>query len=50
MTIGKVIDRLIKEYLQCKDDEIILKPLSFALYKTWQWADRKEKMRWENDD
>lgn len=50
MTIGKVIDRLINEYLQCKDDEIIQKPLSFALYQTWKWVDRQEKVRWKNDD
>ena len=45
MTIGRAIDYLIGEYFDAMCEERIQKPVSYALYRTWQWADGKEKPR-----
>ena len=45
MTIGRAIDYLIGEYFDAMCEEHIQKPVSYALYQTWQWADGKEKPR-----
>ena len=45
MTIGKAIDYLIGEYFDAIQEEHIRKPISYALYQTWKWADGEEKSR-----
>ena len=42
MTIGKVVDELLKNYEYSKSQNWIEKPFSWALYQTWKWADEKE--------
>lgn len=48
MTIGRAIDYLIGEYFDAMCEERIQKPISYALYQTWQWADAKEKPSMRN--
>ena len=53
MTIGRAIDYLIGEYFDAMCEEHIQKPVAYALYQTWKWADAKEKpkkMEVEADD
>ena len=45
MTIGRAIDYLIGEYFDAIQEERIRKPISYALYQAWKWADAKEKPR-----
>ena len=45
MTIGRAIDYLIGEYFDAVCKECIQKPVAYALYQTWKWADAKEKPR-----
>ena len=45
MTIGRAIDYLIGEYFDAICKECIQKPVAYALYQTWKWADAKEKPR-----
>lgn len=50
MTVGQIIDRFIKEYNNAKQIESIMKPYSFALHKTWLWADGLEKPRYYKEN
>lgn len=43
MTIEKAIHELINEYNRVKDNVGIRKPVSFALYNVWKYADKHEK-------
>lgn len=43
MTIEKAIHELINEYNRVKDKVGIRKPVSFALYNVWKYADNHEK-------
>lgn len=45
MTIEKAIHELINEYNRIKDNVGIGKPVSFALYNVWKYADKHEKKR-----
>lgn len=45
MTIGRAIDYLISEYFDAVCKNHVRKPVSYALYQTWKWADAKEKPR-----
>lgn len=45
MTIEKAIHELINEYNRVKDNVGIRKPVSFALYSVWKYADKNEKER-----
>lgn len=45
MTVGKTIDHFIEEYFKAKEDVWIRKPISYALYRTWEWCDKEEKER-----
>lgn len=42
MTIGKVIGKVIDEWEKAKDSEYVKKPLTYALFETWKWADAYE--------
>lgn len=43
MTLQAVIDHLDEVYQAAQDKPHIRKPLSWALYQTWQWVDSREK-------
>lgn len=45
MTIGNVIERLLRNYDRNKKDTGKTKPISDALYQTWKWASQYEKPR-----
>ena len=45
MTIGRAIDYLLGEYFDAVCEKHIQKPVAYALYQTWKWADVKEKPR-----
>lgn len=45
MTIEKAIHELINEYNRVKDNVGIRKPVSFALYSVWEYANKHEKER-----
>ena len=45
MTIEKAIHELVNEYNRVKDNVGIRKPVSFALYNVWRYADNNEKER-----
>lgn len=45
MTIRDVIDKLIENWKSALKKDYVRKPLSFALYETWKWANRNETVR-----
>ena len=45
MTLNRVINVLTETYNKAKDNPQIRKPLSFALYQTWQYVQAIEKDR-----
>jgi len=45
MTISKAINHLKQQYSAAAGLESIEKPVSYALYHTWKWANEKEKSR-----
>lgn len=45
MRYSTVMSHLAKVYEIAKDNKMIRKPLSYSLYKTWEWCDRYEKER-----
>lgn len=49
MTVGQVIDKFFKFKEQAVKMKGIEKPISYALYKTWKWADAYEKPRKEEE-
>ena len=45
MDIDKIIDLLKANYERAKLMEFVRKPLAWALYETWKYVDRTEKVR-----
>lgn len=45
MTIGKVIDRILKYHAEALIRADIQKPFAWAVYQTWKWVDEHEKSR-----
>ena len=43
MTITTVIKRLESNYERAKQRKDIKKPIAWALYQTWRWADEYER-------
>lgn len=41
--IGRAIMTLLEEYSAAKDNDYVNKPISYALYQTWEIWDAKEK-------
>ena len=48
--IGKAVYYLLTKYEQAKNSDYVIKPISWALYQTWQKWDKEEKPRWEIKD
>lgn len=45
MTLGKIIDKLLKYHAEALVNPNIHKPYAFAVYQTWKWVDEHEKAR-----
>lgn len=39
------IKRFLENYEKAKNKEFVNKPISYALYQTWRWADTYERPR-----
>ena len=50
MTLGQVIDKFIKNRELALSRDYINKPISWALYETWKWANAYEKNRNEDKE
>ena len=50
LTLGRCIDYLMDRYKYGLAHDYIHKPMSWALYETWKWADHNEKSRVEEAD
>ena len=46
LTLQDVVDVLKTEYAKAKADKHVLKPFSYALYKTWKFIDSIEEKNW----
>lgn len=47
MKYSTVMSHFAKEYEHAKENKVVRKPLSYALYHTWKWCDRYEDERQE---
>ena len=45
MTIGKIIDRILKYHAEGLLTPYIKKPWAWAVFETWKWVDEHEKPR-----
>lgn len=45
ITIGKIVDFLSARLLEAMKNPAVFKPWSWALYRTWEWANENEKER-----
>ncbi len=45
MILAQVIKKLKELHTKALNREDVLKPISWALYETWKWADAREKAR-----
>lgn len=45
ITPGTVIDKFMEFAKEGYNNKWVNKPLSWALYETWKWADEREKPR-----
>ena len=43
MTTDKAFQQFLMYYNRAVDNEVIFKPVAWALYQTWKWADANEK-------
>ncbi len=49
MTLGRVIKHFYELHSEAVSNRYIKKPISWALYQTWKWADEKEKPRGQKE-
>lgn len=45
ITPSKAIDKLMENYAYALKWDYVRKPMSWALYQTWKWADENERER-----
>ena len=45
MTIERAIKLLMEMYQKAQQSNYVQKPVSWALYQTWEFCDKKEKPR-----
>lgn len=50
ITLGKIIDKLVKLHEVATVRKYIQKPWSWALYQTWEWCNFNEKPREEEPE
>lgn len=44
-TIDNAMRIFLEQYAEAKENKIVQKPISYALYKTWRYFDSIEKVR-----
>jgi len=44
MTLGKIVDKILKYHAEALLRTDISKKYSWALYQTWKWADEHERV------
>lgn len=50
LTINSVINALNRYYEEAEKNRYVRKPLSWALYQTWKWADAAEGTKRGRDE
>lgn len=50
MTIGRILDFMMKKHTQAVLNSSVQKPFAWAVYQTWKWVDANEKPRREVED
>ena len=50
MTIGNVMDRILKYHAEGLLNPAIKKPFAWSIHQTWKWVDEHEKPREEAAD
>lgn len=50
MRISTAITRITKEYEKAKKNKLVRKPVSYALYQTWLWANAYEQERGRTEE
>lgn len=45
MTIGRIMDFVLKKHIEAVLNPIVQKPYAWAVYQTWKWVDANEKPR-----
>lgn len=50
MTIGRIMDFILRKHTDAVLNPIIQKPYAWAVYQTWKWVDANEKPRKVEED
>lgn len=45
MTIGRVVDKILKFHVKAVQSSWIRKPVAWSVYQTWKWVDEHEQER-----
>jgi hypothetical protein len=45
MTIGRIMEFILRKHVEALLNPSIHKPFAWALYETWKWVDENEKPR-----
>ena len=45
MTIGRIVDFMLKKHTEALLNPMIYKPYAWAVYQTWKWVNENEKPR-----
>ena len=45
ITTDKAFKKFLEYYNRAVKNKVIDKPISWSLYQTWKWSDKKEKPR-----
>ena len=45
MTIGRIMDFILRKHTEAVLNPIVQKPYAWAIYQTWKWVDENEKPR-----
>lgn len=50
VTVGNMVEEFLIHYAEGLKRDYIKKPIAWALYQTWLWADKNEKVRIKDDE
>lgn len=45
MTIGRIMDFILRKHTEAVLNPNVQKPYAWAIYQTWKWVDENEKPR-----
>lgn len=45
MTIGRIMDYILKRHAEALLNPMVQKPYAWAIYQTWKWVNANEKPR-----